>query len=94
MYLQEVGCGGMDWNELAQDWTVAGALLDIFYVCNTPANAVTCIAIRAQGVSMMTTLRRSRTRDQDQVHLKRVQVPEIEGVRVKEGSRSWRSCST
>jgi len=60
---------------------------------NTPATAGTCIAIRAQGVSMI-TLRRSRTRDQDQVHLTRVEVPESEGVSVREGSRSWRSCSS
>ena len=28
MHLQEVGCGGMDWNKLAQDWDRWWALVN------------------------------------------------------------------
>jgi len=38
MDLQEVGCGGMDWSELAQDWTVAGTC-----ECgNEPSGSIDC----------------------------------------------------
>jgi len=36
MYLQEVGCGGMDWIELAQDWYRWWALVNVVMNLQVP----------------------------------------------------------